>query len=115
MTSDLKANNMRNDLVDFKNNLNDMKSSLPNNLMHIKRSFDNLVDIDDSPVTSPVVKFPDDTPPIVAEIESPTGTVDNLMYAQTTTNNFKKTTVGTSCLTFNYVKYLYTCATWLLS
>lgn len=86
---------MRNDLVDFKNNLNDMKSSLPNNLMHMKRSLENLVDDDDSPSTSPIVKFPDDTSPIASELSSPTGVVDTLKFEQKTMNNFKKTTVST--------------------
>lgn len=86
---------MRNDLVDFKNNLNDMKSSLPNNLRHMKRSLENLVDNDDDTPTSPIVNFPDDTPPIVSEMGSPTGVVDTLKFEQKTMNNFKKTTVST--------------------
>lgn len=94
MTSDLKANNMRNDLVDFKNNLNDMKSSLPNNLIHMRKSLENLVDDDDSPASSPIVKFPDDTSPIHSELNSPTGVVDTLKFEQKTMNNFKKTTVS---------------------
>lgn len=85
---------MRNDLVDFKNNLNDMKSSLPNNLMHMKRSLENLVDVDESPSTSPIVKFPDDTSPIQSELSSPTNVVDTLKFEQKTMNNFKKTTVS---------------------
>lgn len=95
VTSDLKADNMRNDLVDFKNNLSDMKNSLPNNLIHMKRSLENLVDDDDSPSNSPIIKFPDDTSPIASELSSPTGVVDTLKFEQKTMNNFKKTTVST--------------------
>lgn len=103
MTSDLKANNMRNDLVDFKNNLNDMKSSLPNNLIHMRKSLENLVDDDDSPASSPIVKFPDDTSPIHSELNSPTGVVDTLKFEQKTMNNFKKTTVSISFYSYFYL------------
>nr|CAI5841081.1 unnamed protein product [Callosobruchus analis] len=38
---------MKSDLVELKNNLNDMKSSLPNTLIKLKSSLENLVDADD--------------------------------------------------------------------
>lgn len=85
---------MKSDLVELKNNLNDMKSSLPNNLMKI--SLENLVDAHDDEmngISQPLVTFPDDTP-VPSEIGSPTNVVDTLKFEQKTMNNFKKTTVS---------------------
>ncbi|XP_050500568.1 NAD(+) hydrolase sarm1 isoform X4 [Diabrotica virgifera virgifera] len=87
--TDLKASNMKSDLVDFKNNINDMKSSLPNTLLQIRNSLENLVDAEEN---DPIVTFPDDTP-VPSEIGSPTNAVESLKFEQKTTNNFKKTTV----------------------
>ncbi|CAH1185693.1 unnamed protein product [Phyllotreta striolata] len=89
ITTDLKASNMKNDLVDFKNNINDMKSSLPNTLMQFRSSLENLVDADES---DPIVTFPDDTP-VPSEMNSPTSTVDTLKFEQKTMNNFTHTMV----------------------
>ncbi|KAG5877939.1 hypothetical protein JTB14_005138 [Gonioctena quinquepunctata] len=91
VTSDLKASNMKSDLVELKNNLNDMKNSLPNTLIKFKSSLENLVDADDE--MSPIVTFPDDNTPVPSEIGSPTNVVDTLKFEQKTTNNFKKTMV----------------------
>ncbi|KAJ8940837.1 hypothetical protein NQ318_005283 [Aromia moschata] len=75
VTSDLKASNMKSDLVDFKNNLNDMKSSISNSidLKKLRSSLENLVDADDemNEISQPLVTFPDDTP-VPSEIGSPT-------------------------------------------
>ncbi|VEN56676.1 unnamed protein product, partial [Callosobruchus maculatus] len=94
VTSDLKASNMKSDLVELKNNLNDMKSSLPNTLIKLKSSLENLVDADDVVVDmgEPLVTFPDDTP-VPSEIGSPTNVVDTLKFEQKTMNNYKKTSV----------------------
>ncbi|CAH1986152.1 unnamed protein product [Acanthoscelides obtectus] len=93
VTSDLKASNMKSDLVELKNNLNDMKSSLPNTLIKLKSSLENLVDADDVvDMDEPLVTFPDDTP-VPSEIGSPTNVVDTLKFEQKTMNNYKKTSV----------------------
>ncbi|XP_060529699.1 NAD(+) hydrolase sarm1 isoform X3 [Cylas formicarius] len=95
-SSDLKASNMKSDLVDFKNNLNDMKSSISAiDIKKLRSSLENLVDKDDDDMTNisqPLVTFPDDTP-VPSEIGSPTNTVESLKFEQKTTNNFKKTKV----------------------
>lgn len=49
-SSDLKASNVKSDLVDFKNNLNDMKSSLsnyglPDSIKKLRSSLENLVSL----------------------------------------------------------------------
>ncbi|CAH1112715.1 unnamed protein product [Psylliodes chrysocephalus] len=90
ITTDLKASNMKNDLVDFKNNINDMKSSLPNTLIQLRNSLENLVDADDD--SDPIVTFPDDTP-VPSEVSSPTNTLDTLKFEQKTMNNFTHTKV----------------------
>lgn len=96
VTSDLKASNMKSDLVDFKNNLNDMKSSISNSidLKKLRSSLENLVDADDemNEISQPLVTFPDDTP-VPSEISSPTNPLDTLKFEQKTMNNFKKTKV----------------------
>ncbi|KAJ8983244.1 hypothetical protein NQ317_011653 [Molorchus minor] len=92
--TDLKASNMKSDLVDFKNNLNDMKSSISNSLdmQKLKSSLENLVDAGSNmnEMPQPQVTFPDDTP---TEIGSPTNPLDTLKFEQKTMNNFKKTKV----------------------
>ncbi|XP_018575801.1 uncharacterized protein LOC108914458, partial [Anoplophora glabripennis] len=96
VTSDLKASNMKSDLVDFKNNLNDMKSSISNSidLKKLRSSLENLVDADDemNDISQPLVTFPDDTP-VPSEISTPTNPLDTLKFEQKTMNNFKKTKV----------------------
>lgn len=87
----LQASNMKNDLVDFKNNINDMKSSLPNTLIQLRNSLENLVDADDD--SDPIVTFPDDTP-VPSEVSSPTNTLDTLKFEQKTMNNFTHTKVS---------------------
>ncbi|CAH1155821.1 unnamed protein product [Phaedon cochleariae] len=95
VTSDLKASNVRSDLVELKNNLNDMKnislpnSNLGNTLIHLRSSLDNLVDNDDDPI----VTFPDDNTPVPSEIGSPAIVADTLKFEHKTANNFKKTMV----------------------
>ncbi|XP_023021825.2 sterile alpha and Armadillo motif isoform X5 [Leptinotarsa decemlineata] len=97
VTSDLKASNMKSDLVELKNNLNDMKNSLPNTLIKFKSSLENLVDADDEmsnmTYSSPIVTFPEDNTPLPSEMGSPTNIVDSLKFEQKTMNNFKKTMV----------------------
>jgi hypothetical protein len=93
-SSDLKASNMKSDLVELKNNLNDMKSSI-SNLKQFRNSLENLVDADDdemAEISQPLVTFPDDTP-VPSEIGSPTNTLDTVKFEQKTMNNFKKTKV----------------------
>ncbi|XP_049824194.1 NAD(+) hydrolase sarm1 isoform X3 [Aethina tumida] len=87
ITSDEKASTMKTDLVEFKNNINDMKSSLSSNhaFQTMRKSLENLAD-------EPLVTFPDDTP-TPSEISSPTTTIDTLKFEQKSMNNFKKTKV----------------------
>ncbi|RZC34291.1 sterile alpha and TIR motif-containing protein 1, partial [Asbolus verrucosus] len=97
VTSDLKASNMRSDLVELKNNLNDMKSSISNiglnpDLKKLRNSLENLVDADDDEMGQPLVTFPDETP-APSEISSPTNVMDTVKFEQKTMNNFKKTKV----------------------
>lgn len=84
---------MKTDLVEFKNNINDMKSSLSSNhaFQTMRKSLENLAD-------EPLVTFPDDTP-TPSEISSPTTTIDTLKFEQKSMNNFKKTKVTTSTVT----------------
>lgn len=88
---------MKSDLVDFKNNLNDMKSSISNSidLKKLRSSLENLVDANDdmNEISQPLVTFPDDTP-VPSEIGSPTNPLDTLKFEQKTMNNFKKTKVS---------------------
>jgi hypothetical protein len=87
---------MKSDLVELKNNLNDMKSSI-SNLKQFRNSLENLVDADDdemAEISQPLVTFPDDTP-VPSEIGSPTNTLDTVKFEQKTMNNFKKTKVNT--------------------
>ncbi|CAH0554540.1 unnamed protein product [Brassicogethes aeneus] len=92
VTSDVKATNMKSDLVEFQNNLNDMKSTYAplhqnETFRSLRNSLENLVDNDE-----PLVTFPDDTP-TPSEIGSPTNIVDTVKFEQKMTNNFKKTKV----------------------
>ena len=85
---------MKSDLVELKNNMNDMKSSI-SNLKQFKSSLENLVDVDDDEmeeITQPLVTFPDDTP-VPSEIGTPTNAVDTVKFEQKTMNNFRKTKV----------------------
>ncbi|XP_030757218.1 sterile alpha and TIR motif-containing protein 1 isoform X4 [Sitophilus oryzae] len=106
--SDLKADNMRSDLVDFKNNMNDMKNSLsgyhqsgyrlPDNLKKLTSSLDNLVNNDGDSledISQPVVTYPDESmSPSEAGSPQPNNAINNvesLKFEQKTTN--KKTKV----------------------
>ncbi|XP_044267301.1 NAD(+) hydrolase sarm1 isoform X2 [Tribolium madens] len=92
-SSDLKASNMKSDLIEMKNNLNDMKSSI-SNLNKLRSSLENL-DADDDDmdeISQPLVTFPDDTP-VPSEVGSPTHALDTVKFEQKTMNNFKKTKV----------------------
>ncbi|XP_076253318.1 sterile alpha and armadillo motif isoform X11 [Rhynchophorus ferrugineus] len=99
-SSDLKASNMKSDLVDLKNNLNDMKTSLSNydlpvNIKKLKSSLENLVDHDGEDLeadSQPLVTFPDDSrAPSEVASPQPNNAVESLKFEQKTTN--KKTKV----------------------
>ncbi|KAL3269166.1 hypothetical protein HHI36_008249 [Cryptolaemus montrouzieri] len=95
-SSDLKASNMKTDLVEFNNNMNDMRSTFPSLDTYdikqkIKSSLENLVDVDEDE-DKPLVTFPDDTP-APSEVGSPTAVLDTMKFEQKTMNNFKKTRV----------------------
>ncbi|KAF7270944.1 hypothetical protein GWI33_016122 [Rhynchophorus ferrugineus] len=112
-SSDLKASNMKSDLVDLKNNLNDMKTSLSNydlpvNIKKLKSSLENLVstcyryptppkDVDHDGEdleadSQPLVTFPDDSrAPSEVASPQPNNAVESLKFEQKTTN--KKTKV----------------------
>lgn len=100
-SSDLKASNMKTDLVELNNNMNDMRSTFPSLDTYdlkqkIKSSLENLVDVDDDVEMTgqPLVTFPEDTP-VPSEVGSPTAIMDTVKFEQKTMNNFKKTKVIT--------------------
>ncbi|XP_076253317.1 sterile alpha and armadillo motif isoform X10 [Rhynchophorus ferrugineus] len=91
---------MKSDLVDLKNNLNDMKTSLSNydlpvNIKKLKSSLENLVDHDGEDLeadSQPLVTFPDDSrAPSEVASPQPNNAVESLKFEQKTTN--KKTKV----------------------
>lgn len=102
-SSDVKASNMKSDLVDLKNNLNDMKSSLsnydlPDHIKKLRSSLENLVDHDgDEDIetdSQPLVTFPDDSrAPSEVGSPQPNNAVESLKFEQKTTNNYKKSKV----------------------
>lgn len=98
---------MKSDLDEFKNNMNEMKSNIPNfnGLKKLRSSLENLVDAEDGDMPQPLVTFPDDTP-TPSEISSPTNTMDTMKFEQKTTNNYKATKVRVQKKIFFNTNYL---------
>ncbi|KAK9873363.1 hypothetical protein WA026_022172 [Henosepilachna vigintioctopunctata] len=97
-SSDLKASNMKTDLIEFNNNMNDMRTTFSSYdiKQKIKSSLENLVDVDEDEVmnSQPVVTFPDEAT-IPSEVGSPISAMDTVKFEQKTMNNFKSTKVVT--------------------
>lgn len=101
-SADRKASNMKSDLDEFKNNMNEMKSISNINLKKLRSSIEDLVDADDSEMNQPLVTFPDESP-CVSELSSPTNVLDTIKFEQKTMNNFKKTKVSLHILVVCFV------------